>query len=75
MVRPVRILKVNTMCSVFNLYHSLGKFNRQQIGNVFLIFPEKVNLHEMLNTVSLENKKKCFKMSSAETFTQSAVLR
>ena len=30
------------------------------------------NLHEMSNPVSWEKYEKCFKMSSAETFTQNA---
>ena len=63
-----------------NLYHSLGWFSRWQIGDIFLIFPWKKdstffigdNLLEMSNPVFGKNKKKKFKMSSAENFTQSA---
>ena len=46
----------------FNLYHSLGIFNRRQIDDSFLNFPRKQdttfhardNLHEMSNPVSQE---------------------
>ena len=29
--------------SLFNQYHSLGKFNRRQINDIFLIFPRKID--------------------------------
>ena len=56
-----------------NLYHSLGKFSRWKIDDIFLIFSqwtgfgisEKIvwirdSLHEMSNIVSWEKKRKVF---------------
>ena len=34
----------HTYKSLLNLYHSLGKFSRQQIDDIFLIFPRKYTL-------------------------------
>ena len=64
--------------SIFNHYHSLRIFSRQQIGDIFLIFPiNRIwhfmlivyignNLHEMSNPVSWEKYEKYFNLSSAE---------
>ena len=52
--------------SLFNLYHSLGWFSRQQIGDIFFIFPR--------TEVDISNPVfwgKYFKMLSTENFTQS----
>ena len=60
-----------------NRHHSLGKFSRRQIYDIFLIFPENW-LWDLMQIVSNDanilgkNKKKNFKMSSAENFTQHA---
>ena len=65
-----------------NIYHAMGWFSRQQIDDIFLIFPRKQDLifqanlgdslHEMSNPVFWEKYEKYFKMSYAENFTQSA---
>ena len=55
---------------ILTFYHSLGKYSRRQIDNIFLTFPRKQptvdNLHEISNPVSWENKKKYFEMLSAK---------
>ena len=55
---------------MLNLYHSLGKFTRRQIDDIFLIFSIKRdfifhancgdNLHEMSNLVLREKIRKIF---------------
>ena len=69
----------------FNLYHSPSQFIRRQFDDIFLSFPRKQvltflhivsngdKIHELSNLFSEENKKKYFKMLSAEIFTQSAM--
>ena len=64
------------------LYYSLGIFCRRQIDDIFLIFPPKQDLTFHANCLLIcmkchilfsgKNKKKYFKMSSAENFAQSA---
>ena len=36
-----RLMTEINMWNLFNLYHSLGLFSRQQIGDTFIIFPRK----------------------------------
>ena len=76
-------VNANVLCTLFNLYHSLGRLSRQQI-DIFLIFPRKQVLKFHVNCLlrrqfakiskiyflqKKKKKEKYFKMSSAENFT------
>ena len=44
----------------FNLYHSMGKFSRQQIDHTFLSFPRKQNLTFLCKLSLLEMSNSVF---------------
>ena len=69
LLRPVCLSRIKALKTINLTFTTLRATSADDKLMTFFYFSQKCNLHEMLNPYSGKNKKKYFKILSAEIFT------